>query len=69
MKNRQHIHSEDSFIAYQEASDKEVNDNPVVLAEIDGFSSISIDSFEFDQLAITWCIERELFEGIGLPTD
>jgi hypothetical protein len=69
MKGKEYIHSEDDLIIYQEGSDKKVNDNPVVLAEPNGLSSISIDSYEFDQLAITWCLNRELFDGIRIPTD
>jgi hypothetical protein len=69
MKDIEYIHSEDGLIVYQEGSDKKINDNPIVLAEPNGFSSISIDSYEFDQLAITWCLNRELFEGIRIPTD
>ncbi|PKH89521.1 hypothetical protein [Colwellia sp. Bg11-28] len=69
MKGKEYIHSEDDLIIYQEGSDKKVNDNPVVLAEPNGFTSISIDSNEFDQLAITWCLNRELFDGIRIPTD
>jgi hypothetical protein len=69
MKGKEYIHSEDDLIIYQEGSDKKVNDNPVVLAEPNGFTSISIDSYEFDQLAITWCLNRELFDGIRIPTD
>lgn len=69
MKGKEYIHSEDDLIIYQEGSDQKVNDNPVVLAEPNGFTSISIDSYEFDQLAITWCLNRELFDGIRIPTD
>lgn len=69
MKGIEYTLNEDNLIVYQEGSDKKVNDNPVVLAEPNGFTSISIDSYEFDQLAITWCLNRELFEGIRIPTD